>query len=625
MKISNHRLVMEEGDNCDCRFERSNNFRPGLEPKHIILYTTNRPTVQSAVNYYKSSDKSVHLIISEDGDEIVQMVDFNQMAVNAYQYDKNSLAIELDYPGYVYDLKKKHYRSRDNYGKDEVLEATAENDSKLKTWPLYPKEQLDVLLNATQKLIEQYKIEEIMGQEDIFHWTFDPGPTFPKAIFREKTEINNRPIVLQETTREIHLRSGPGVNYTQLLDNALPTETPVMVNEDHQGWVRVEVMADIEGSPWHAGWLDARFVKAKRYVPVVKDGFLVTEDNRRYQYIKPYENNYDPDRVIEPKYLVMHVTTGTQMKSTVNWFKSPTSGVSAHLLIGRDGRVIQFVPFDRMAYHCGYGYWEEEKGMNRYAIGIELDNAAKLSKLNGGWHKRGTRIDNVKEVRHWKSYRDWGWEDFPKEQLEVAFEIAKQLVEEYNLKDIIGHDRVNLKSRMDPGPCFPMGEWRKKIFGREEPSVKLMITTAETPIYENTNGSVPDIEHPKYPGGLANNSTVRILDNQGKWALIKVKIGSRHKNTTGWVEAKYVNQNNKITQDGLEYFEKKTGSQAGPPPTMTKGNPLQTGTPVRIGIVRNDWTLVVVDDWTWKKAAEGVKGPNWTEGWVQSDHLASLE
>lgn len=388
--------------------------------------------------------------------------------------------------------------------------------------------------------------------------------------------------------------------------------------------MRVEVMGEVEGSQWRIGWLDGRFVRAKRYIPVVKDNFLMTEDNRRYQYIKPYENNYDPDRIIKPKYLVMHVTTGTQMESTINWFKSSSAGVSAHLLIGRDGRVIQFVPFDRMAYHCGFGYWERQNDLNRLTIGIELDNAAKLSRKDGGWHKRGTIVNKVKQAKHWKSYTKQAWEDFPQVQLDVAFEIAQRLVEAYDLKDIIGHDRINIKNRMDPGPCFPMNEWRQKIFGREEPAMELFITTKQTPIYEDTNGTVPDIEHPKFQGGLADKSQVRIFETQGKWTLVKVKVASRHRDKTGWVETKYINKLNKITKDKVDFFIKKMGSQAGPPPANAKGSPLQAGTPLRIGVEVDNWTLVFVDDWTWKKAAPGITGPNWTVGWVQSDHIKPM-
>lgn len=51
--------------------------------------------------------------------------------------------------------------------------------------------------------------------------------------------------------------------------------------------------------------------------------------------------------------------------------------VSAHLLIRRDGRVVQFVPFDKRAWHAGRSRWcdghRERSGLNDFSIGVELE------------------------------------------------------------------------------------------------------------------------------------------------------------------------------------------------------------------------------------------------------------
>ena len=49
--------------------------------------------------------------------------------------------------------------------------------------------------------------------------------------------------------------------------------------------------------------------------------------------------------------------------------------VSAHLLIRRDGSVIQFVPFGRRAWHAGDSRFRGESTCNDYSIGIELEGA----------------------------------------------------------------------------------------------------------------------------------------------------------------------------------------------------------------------------------------------------------
>ncbi len=47
--------------------------------------------------------------------------------------------------------------------------------------------------------------------------------------------------------------------------------------------------------------------------------------------------------------------------------------VSAHCLIRRDGEIIQFVPFDKRAWHAGQSNFAGEGNCNDYSIGIELE------------------------------------------------------------------------------------------------------------------------------------------------------------------------------------------------------------------------------------------------------------
>jgi AmpD protein len=47
--------------------------------------------------------------------------------------------------------------------------------------------------------------------------------------------------------------------------------------------------------------------------------------------------------------------------------------VSAHLLIRRDGSVIQFVPFTERAWHAGESCFRGKHRCNDYSIGIELE------------------------------------------------------------------------------------------------------------------------------------------------------------------------------------------------------------------------------------------------------------
>jgi AmpD protein len=49
--------------------------------------------------------------------------------------------------------------------------------------------------------------------------------------------------------------------------------------------------------------------------------------------------------------------------------------VSAHLLIRRSGEVVQYVPFQRRAWHAGVSSWAGRERCNDFSIGIELEGA----------------------------------------------------------------------------------------------------------------------------------------------------------------------------------------------------------------------------------------------------------
>jgi len=47
--------------------------------------------------------------------------------------------------------------------------------------------------------------------------------------------------------------------------------------------------------------------------------------------------------------------------------------VSTHLLIRRDGSLIQYVPFHQRAWHAGVSNWDKRECCNDFTIGIELE------------------------------------------------------------------------------------------------------------------------------------------------------------------------------------------------------------------------------------------------------------
>jgi glycosyltransferase involved in cell wall biosynthesis len=67
-----------------------------------------------------------------------------------------------------------------------------------------------------------------------------------------------------------------------------------------------------------------------------------------------------------PGGIVLHTTDGS-FAGTVAWFADPGSGVSAHYLVGLDGRVAQFVSDSDVAFHAG-------AEANEWTIGIEFED-----------------------------------------------------------------------------------------------------------------------------------------------------------------------------------------------------------------------------------------------------------
>jgi AmpD protein len=47
--------------------------------------------------------------------------------------------------------------------------------------------------------------------------------------------------------------------------------------------------------------------------------------------------------------------------------------VSAHVLVRRDGELVQYVPFHRRAWHAGQSSWRGRERCNDFSIGIELE------------------------------------------------------------------------------------------------------------------------------------------------------------------------------------------------------------------------------------------------------------
>lgn len=75
-----------------------------------------------------------------------------------------------------------------------------------------------------------------------------------------------------------------------------------------------------------------------------------------------------------PELVVIHFTEMASAEAALTRLSDPAAEVSAHYVIGRDGRVWQMVDEAHRAWHAGAGEWRGRGDVNSRSIGIELDN-----------------------------------------------------------------------------------------------------------------------------------------------------------------------------------------------------------------------------------------------------------
>lgn len=198
----------------------------------------------------------------------------------------------------------------------------------------------------------------------------------------------------------------------------------------------------------------------------VADHLLVGEATERISFV----NSPNQSDGITPLYLVLHYTAGTKADGAVSWFRNSDAQASAHLVIDRDGSIVQMVRFDRRAWHAGKSKWGNLEGMNQYSLGIELVNGGKLHRNAGGewltWSGKIVPSEEVSVVTHKNESLESGWHEYTSAQIGAAKEVSVLLHRTYNFTDILGHDDVSPGRKVDPGPLFPLDSFRSIVMGR---------------------------------------------------------------------------------------------------------------------------------------------------------------
>lgn len=180
---------------------------------------------------------------------------------------------------------------------------------------------------------------------------------------------------------------------------------------------------------------------------------------------------------ITPKLIIIHYTAGGSLNSS--WNALDRSGLSAHLLIDRDGTIVQMGDFNRRTNHAGKSQWNSLSWLNNHSIGIEVCNYGWLPKQGDGVFKRtkaqgatpAFSADQVIVASHKNGWpKDFGWEIYPDVQLEAAEAVCRALVAAYSsITDIVGHDEVSPERKQDPGPAYPITDLRLLVDPQDPP------------------------------------------------------------------------------------------------------------------------------------------------------------
>lgn len=683
-----HRLEKEDGDLLE--FPDVGGGIPNDSPKPqeatraIVIHASASASLSGAVSNYRvkpnkdgSPRRSVHLFIGRDGKSVFQAVPFNNGANHTRGYNGKSIGIQLEYPGQLTDTFALPFNKNTLFASNQYLLASSINSSTYIPWALFPQGQLNTLLKICQTLRQRYPgvFTDVIAADEVTSAPH-PGPAFPIAQFRENLlGVTEKSYVLQEVKRAVTLLGQPDSPASALYPAPLPQGARVTILNEKGDWYLVSEI-NTQGASWRIGWVKKDSIKViTDFTPVVRlnEHVLRTSEGRRVQYIQAHPNGYDQGKSNpHPEYIVMHFTTGMKMESTISTFKNPSSGVATHLLIGRDGRVVQFLPFDAIAHHSGYSWWEGKSNLNRMSIGIELDNAGLLIKdrKTGVWSRRGMTFlpDRVGRGYHEKQFRplrrpgeseleykkrfaqvEPGWEKFTDVQIEVALKVVKALRERYkhSVLEILGHDAVNLRNRYDPGPLFDMERFRFELFQRTEPDIKeYTITHATEELYANYRGRTPTPKQSSFDARLPINSTVivRKQEEDHDYVLVDV-IASKNADAKvrGWIqhaslsdpEPKFLRASKRLMQQAIKKGKGKKGGrvespkipdrrkttieqaifrpgEGSPTPPMKEGNLL--GKKVRIQMVKGEWTLVVF--------LGILNGRGGVEGWIRTEYLS---
>ncbi|MGQ9925715.1 MAG: N-acetylmuramoyl-L-alanine amidase [Chloroflexaceae bacterium] len=216
----------------------------------------------------------------------------------------------------------------------------------------------------------------------------------------------------------------------------------------------------------------------------------------RIEWLGMTRQHYQPGALARVRMVVIHATAG-RAPGDLNWLRQggdERRPVSVHYYIGRDGRVVQLVKEEDIAWHAGTSVWAVDgrvlQNCNRFSIGIELEN------LNTG--------------------RD----PYPEAQYVAALELTRDLVRRHNVprSQLVRHLDIAPGRKTDPAG-FPWERFVNEVYAdaagaSADPQAQLRALMRDL-AYRAAGAALPAV-WPLYEAARAANLGMPIASRSGR-------------------------------------------------------------------------------------------------------------
>lgn len=275
---------------------------------------------------------------------------------------------------------------------------------------------------------------------------------------------------------------------------------------------------------------------------IIKDHKLVSENSGENIKYEETPNHSGPLKIGLPDTIVLHYTAGASLESSVRWLTKPEANASAHLLVGKDGAIVQLAPLNYRTWHAGKSNWKGRTDLNSYSIGIEMDNAGVLEKRADGYYTYfGKKIPNDKVViaKHKSRPEEMAWEAYTAEQIQTVEEICVLLKSTYPIDEFVGHEDIAPERKTDPGPAFPLNSIRDKIlFGRANEEGDSLSATNDIQLAKVKANLLnirlePSAASGKVADPLPKGTLLKVMESKNGWSKVQVA-------TEGWVSSSWI-------------------------------------------------------------------------------------